>query len=97
MKITEVRIYPVNSTKSNLAAFAAVTLDDEIVVTGVKVLEGKKGLFVSMPASKGQDDEYHDIVFPITKEAREELQDAVLQAYDEQADEKPKKNNARRK
>lgn len=95
LEITEVRIYPVNGSKSNLLAFAAVTIEDALVITGVKVLEGKKGNFIGFPASKGSDEEYHDIVFPLSKDFREAIQDAVLQAYDEQAEEKPKKNTGR--
>ena len=44
---------------------------------------------MSMPQSKDNEGEYHDIAFPITKEAREELEAAVLDAYDDAA--KPKR------
>ena len=58
-------------------------------ITGIRIVEGKLGLFVSMPQSKDNDGEYHDVAFPITKEAREEIQDAVLDAYEDAA--KPKR------
>ena len=75
MNITEVRVYKVES--DSLVAFATVTLDNEFVITGLKVIKGKNGLWVSMP-SKKVEEEYKDIVFPITKEARKTLQDRVL-------------------
>ena len=90
MKITDVRVYPLSKQDSNLKAFAAVTLDAAVCITGIRVVEGSNGLFISMPQSKDAEGEYHDIAFPISKEAREELTDAVLDAYKD-AD-KPKKS-----
>lgn len=88
MKITEVRVFPLSKKDSNLKAFASITLDDAVCITGIRIVEGKMGLFVSMPQSKDNEGEYHDVAFPITKEAREEMQDAVLDAYEDAA--KPK-------
>ena len=85
---------------NNLRGFAQVTLDDEIVLTGIKLVKGNKGLFMGMPAEYWpSDEEYHDIFFPITKEFREELQEAVIEAYenyDEDAEEE-KKAKAKKK
>ena len=81
MKITEVKINQVKG-ESTLKAFANITIDDEFVVKGFKVIEGKKGLFVGCPSSKGADDTYYDDAFPITAEAREYLSDMILDAYD---------------
>ena len=82
LEVTGVRVYPVKaSKKSNLLANVQIELNDEFVVTGLKVLDGKKGEFVVFPSEKWKDDEYHDIAFPITKEAREMICDAVLDAY----------------
>lgn len=80
MKITKVnvRLYD----KSSLKGFADVTLDDCLVLTGIKIVDGKKGHFISMPAQAGADDKYYDIFFPITKEFREDLEDAVLDEYE---------------
>ena len=89
MKITEVRVFPLSKKDSTLKAFASITLDDAVCITGIRIVEGKMGLFVSMPQSKDNEGEYHDVAFPITKEAREEIQDAVLDAYDDAA--KPKR------
>lgn len=61
---------------SAIKAFAAVTVNDEFVIKNIKVIEGDKGLFVAMPSRKISG-EYQDVVFPITKEAREQLNNAV--------------------
>lgn len=52
-----------------------------IAIRGIRVVEGKNGLFVSMPGSWNRKNEYMDTVFPVTKQAHEELYEAVMQAY----------------
>ena len=44
-------------------------------------MEGTNGLFVSMPSYRTGNGEYKDICFPCTKEARSQLNEAVLNAY----------------
>lgn len=93
MKITAVSIKKIE--KDNFKGFADVTFDDCFVVKGIRIMDGKKGLFVAMPADYSEkDDEYYDRFFPITKEFREELSDAILDGYEhyeEMQEEKPKK------
>lgn len=89
MKITEARVYPLSNKDSNLKAFASITIDDVVCITGIRIIEGKNGLFMSMPQSKDNEGEYHDVAFPITKDAREAIQDAVLDEYEAAA--KPKR------
>ena len=67
---------------SSAKAFATVTINDEFAIRNVKVFEGKNGPFVSMPSRK-IDGEYQDVVFPITKEAREQFNTAVIDCYNE--------------
>ncbi|MGB2599992.1 MAG: septation protein SpoVG family protein [Candidatus Omnitrophota bacterium] len=55
MKITEVRIFPVESRDGKLKAFATMTFDDWFVVRNVKVIQGNSGLFVAMPSRKAVD------------------------------------------
>lgn len=67
-------------------AIASVTLDSWYVVKGLRVVDGKKGLFVSMPQESYMDKgekKYSNIFFPITNAAKMELQDAVLKGYDQ--------------
>lgn len=80
MKI-DVRINSLTPDNGSIKAIASVNFDDCIAVKGVKVMEGKNGLFVSMPSQKGKDGNYHDICFPITADFRNQLNNAVEQAY----------------
>jgi stage V sporulation protein G len=77
-----VRIYPVK-TDGTLKANASVNINGFFAVTKVRILEGTKGLFVSMPQYKGQNGEYKDICFPCTKEAKQAFDKAVLSAYEQ--------------
>ena len=53
--------------KGNLKAIASITLDGMFVVKGLKVMDGRKGLFVSMPqetfSGKGGEKQYSNIFF----------------------------------
>ena len=82
MNITDVRIRKIN-LDGKMKAIVSVTIDDSFVVHDVKVVEGQNGLFVAMPSRKTPDGEYRDIAHPITPAAREVIQSAVLQAYEE--------------
>lgn len=62
-------------------AIASVKVADAIFITGLRIVEGKSGLFLSMPCKKNPGGEYKDIVFPASRETREQLQALVLEAY----------------
>lgn len=81
MKITNIKIFE-NKNDSKLKAFASIELDNEFVVTGLRVVDGKNGLFVSMPQSKDKEENWYDIAFPVTKEGRSQIQDKVLKEYE---------------
>ncbi|MCK4436926.1 septation protein SpoVG family protein [bacterium] len=52
MEITEVRVRLRNEGDGKLKAYATMTFDHEFVVRDVKVIEGRKGLFVAMPSQR---------------------------------------------
>ena len=56
MKITEVRITPVNNAKDRLRAYCSITLNRGFAVHDIKIVEGDNGLFISMPKRKNQAD-----------------------------------------
>ena len=72
------------SGDSSLKAFADVSFAGVFIVKGLKVVEGKRGLFVSMPARVGKDNKWYEIAHPLTKEFRESLSEVVLEAYEEE-------------
>jgi len=79
MEITNTRISLRNEAK--LKAYASITFDDCFVVRNLRVIEGKKGLFVAMPSKKRKDGTHQDIAHPITREMREKIENTVLDEY----------------
>ena len=81
MNITDVRLKKVNSD-GKMKAIASITIDDAFVVRDIRVIEGQNGLFVAMPSRKTPEGEFRDIAHPITSEARELIQGAILKEYE---------------
>ena len=82
MKITDVRIRLVAKEELKLRAVASITIDECFVIHDTKVIDGKDGLFISMPNRKTPNGEFKDIVHPINTETREMIKSAVLEAYE---------------
>jgi stage V sporulation protein G len=79
MEFTEVRV--TLRDEPRLKAFVNVTFDDDFVIRGMKVIEGRKGLFVAMPSRKGKDGTFRDIAHPINNNMRKRLEKVVLDEY----------------
>ncbi|MBP3796271.1 MAG: SpoVG family protein, partial [Ruminococcus sp.] len=64
---------------------ADVSFEGGFRVTGIKVCQGSKGLFIGMPSNSytNSDGEkkYMDIFFPTTKESRDALTKEVISKY----------------
>ena len=65
----------------SLKAFCDISVNDALVIRGVRVLEGKKGLFVSMPKEQGKDNKFYDQVLCATAEVFENLSNVVIEHY----------------
>ena len=82
-KRVEVSVKRINrfEGEGSLRAFCDVVISDAILIKGIRVVEGKKGLFVSMPREEGKDGQWYDNVIPLSKEVRQHLSEVVLAAY----------------
>ena len=67
---------------STIRANASLTIGGAFKVHGIKVVSGSKGDFVSMPSYKSGDG-YKDIFHAVTADARQQMNDAVLAAYEQ--------------
>lgn len=99
MKISDVRVYPVNSSKVSILANASITIDDAIVIY-CKLIESKSGeKFLSLPSHSYEDKDgktvYKDDVYCLSKEIMFDLLDAVVKEYQDVTEEKPKKTTRR--
>jgi stage V sporulation protein G len=68
--------------ESAIRATASLTLGGTFAVHGIKVIDGSKGQFVSMPGYKSGEN-YKDIFHAITADARQQMNDAVMAAYEQ--------------
>ncbi len=77
--------------KGNKLANASITLDDAFVIRNLSVMNGSKGIFVSMPSQRGLDrdgnEKYYDTAFPLSADLRSEINKVVLDAYSEKLNE----------
>jgi len=85
----DVRIFPVAEPQGNLRAFASVSVEDLIAIRGIRVLDGEKGLFVTMPQSRDKEGAYHDVAFPVNGDLRKQINTAILEAYFQAVERRP--------
>lgn len=84
MKITA-KVYPNKENNTNLKAMVILEVEDCLIINSVKIVDGKKGLFVSMPQYKDKNGDYHDIVYTNSKEKRNSLTALILAEYEKVA------------
>lgn len=83
MKIS-VRVHEVyDDENSKVKGLASAALGGQFLVNGIRIVEGKKGLFVTMPSKMNDEGEYVDMFHPITKDSRIQFNNAVLKAYEQ--------------
>ena len=80
----------------NLMGFASVKFNDCFVVENLKIIQGSKGFFVGMPSAPDGKGGYRETAKPITKEFREELNAAVLEAYEAKLEQMVERGSAGR-
>ena len=79
MNITQVKVFPVYEDK--LKAFVSVVFDHAFMVNDIKVIQGKDGLFLSMPSRRKKNGEFKDVAHPLNNETRRMLEEQVLKEY----------------
>lgn len=78
---TQVRLVSTQTPTGKLKATASIVIDDSFAVHDIKLIEGKDGIFMAMPSRKSPDGVFRDIAHPISGEARELINNAVIAAY----------------
>jgi len=80
VQVTDVRIRRIQ-TDGKLRAYVSITFDDSFVVHDLRIIDGRKGMFVAMPSKLLPNGNHKDIAHPINTEIREMIQDAVLKEF----------------
>jgi stage V sporulation protein G len=86
MEITEVKVFPIQEEK--LKAFVSIVFDHCFMVNDIKIIQGRDGLFISMPSRKKKNGEFKDVAHPLNNETRRTIEEKVLAEYDRALEER---------
>ena len=82
--VTGVQVFPFKDgvNLGHIKGLAQIVLNDQLVIRGLRIMDGFNGLFVSYPLDpffKGED--FRSICNPITRQLREHIENCVLEKY----------------
>lgn len=80
LRLVVTRMHKLNGDGA-LKAFCDLSVLDSLVINGLRVVEGKEGLFVGMPQEAGKDGKWYNTVIPLKREIKDEIERVVLEAY----------------
>lgn len=81
MNISDIRIRKVLQN-GRLKAVVSMTVDNAIAVHDIKIVQGDERVFVAMPSRRDESGMFRDIIHPISPEARGEIEDRIINAYE---------------
>lgn len=86
LAVTNVQVYPFKEDPfmGKMKGIANIVLNDQILIRGLRVMDGENGLFVGYPMDpffKGED--LRCIAQPITSKLRENIENCILEKYQE--------------
>lgn len=86
LAVTNVQVFPFKDGPSlgHLKGLAQIVLNDQMVIRGLRIMEGENGLYVNYPCDpfyKGDD--FRSLCNPITRQLREHIENCVLEKYQE--------------
>lgn len=87
MKIS-VRVHEVyDNENSKVKGIASASFGGQFAVHGIRIIDGKKGLFASMPSRMNDEGEPQPIFHAITTDSYHQLNNAVVKAYEQKLEE----------
>ena len=81
MNISDISIRKVLQD-GRLKAVVSMTVDNAIAVHDIKIVQGDERVFVAMPSRRDESGIFRDIIHPISPEARGEIEDRIINAYE---------------
>lgn len=87
LAVTQVQVFPFKDSVNlgHVKALVQIVLNDQLVIRGLRVMDGVNGLFVSYPLDpffKGE--EFKSLCNPITRQLREHIENCVLEKYQQE-------------
>jgi len=87
--VTDVRISLIKQIEgmTHTKALAEIVFNDQLLIRGIRVVEGENGLYISYPfpfhPTTGDDGQPRSTVFPITNVLRDHVEAVVLEKYND--------------
>lgn len=81
MKVTDIKIRLKDEKK--VKAIAEVTLDNQLIIHGIRLVQTDKAFVITMPHFKGKGDKYLDLVHPANADFRKYMTDEIVTKYQE--------------
>lgn len=81
MKVTDIKIRLKEEKK--VKAIVEVTLDNQLIIHGIRLVQTDKAFVITMPHFKGKGDKCLDLVHPANANFRKYLTDEVVTKYQE--------------
>jgi len=67
--------------EGRVKAFVDLGINDALLIKGIRIVQGKKGLFVSMPIEQGRNERWYERVRCLNQDIRLIIAQKVLDAY----------------
>ena len=83
MTITDIKVRKL-IPNGRLKGVISVTFDGAFAVHDIKIVQGDNRLFVAMPSRRDTSGVFRDIVHPISSDARKEIENKILKAYEDE-------------
>uniref|UniRef100_UPI002A4E18D0 septation regulator SpoVG n=1 Tax=Candidatus Soleaferrea massiliensis TaxID=1470354 RepID=UPI002A4E18D0 len=80
VNITDIKIRRIYQDKK-LKALVSITIDDQLAVHDIKVVQGPERVFIAMPSRREENGRFRDVVHPINVETRNMLEELILGTY----------------
>ena len=81
LEITDLKFVPVKKENSDTRAFCTAIFNQALIVAGIRVRQGKKGIYVTFPVNTAPDGRRWPLVYPASGEARRNIAAHILANY----------------
>jgi len=84
LAVTKVEVSPfeAGADLGHIKGLAKVILNDQLIINGLRIMDGENGLYVGYPYDPFYKGEYlRSVCFPMTRQLREHIENCVLEMY----------------
>ena len=80
LDIKVLRIHRIENSKT-LKAFVDICVNETLIIKGLSIMDGKNGLFVSMPKERSKDNKWYERVSCLSKEVHAYICEEIMTTY----------------